>query len=195
MSDLLDVDMTTGARLTTTPAALWLRRDGDGSGREPRALPPVARGGRWRLNAGEGRIRGLVRARGGACAELERALAASPYTGYAPRWRRNLELGAGRWAEALTHLQAARARRCRGMDGSTSVSALRATRCAPGALTSARRHGARVSRKGRASDRGFAMSNLEEPKNRLAGAPRTSRTSFDPPTRERALLLPAASRR
>ncbi len=110
LPDFLDADTTTWALVFTDDAsALWLRRDG--------ALSALANAQRYRwLPAGTRRLNAVGEAafadtavRAEVRAELQRALAASPYTGYAHSMAANLELGAGRWAEALAHVQAARA--------------------------------------------------------------------------------------
>jgi hypothetical protein len=109
LADFLDADTTTWALVQLDDAgALWLRRDG--------AMGALANRERYRwLPAGTQRLNAvgdaafadtLVRAE--VRAELDRALAASPYTGHLHAMAANLELGAGRWAEALVHVQAAR---------------------------------------------------------------------------------------
>lgn len=109
LADFLDSDTTTWALVQLDDAgALWLRRDGAMGALADRERYRWLPAGTLRLNAvGDAAFADtLVRAE--VRAELDRALSASPYTGHLHAMAANLELGAGRWAEALAHVQAAR---------------------------------------------------------------------------------------
>lgn len=109
LPDFLDADTTTWALVQTDDAgALWLRRDG--------AMRALAERERYRwLPAGTVRLGPVGRAafsdtvaREEIRAELDRALAASPWNANAHSLLANLELSAGNWNAALGHLAAAR---------------------------------------------------------------------------------------
>ncbi|MFN8589512.1 MAG: hypothetical protein U0704_17100 [Candidatus Eisenbacteria bacterium] len=109
LQDFLDADTTNWAMVFTDDAAsLFLRRDG--------ALAALAERERYRwIPAGTQRLGALGNAafadssvRAEVRAEIARGIAASPYNAHFHAMGANLELGAGDWAAALAHVQAAR---------------------------------------------------------------------------------------
>jgi hypothetical protein len=109
LPDFLDADTTTWALVLSDDAsALWLRRDG--------AMGALAERERYRwLPAGTLRLAEVGRAaysnpvaREEIRAELDHALAASPWNANTHSLLANLELSAGNWNAALAHLAAAR---------------------------------------------------------------------------------------
>ena len=109
LANFLDADSTWALVFVDDEAALWLRRDG--------ACAALARAQvyRW-LPGGPAGIGPLgARAardstvRGAIAAELERAIASSPYDARAHAFAGNLALLEGRWADARAHFDAAAA--------------------------------------------------------------------------------------
>ncbi|HXS82721.1 MAG TPA: hypothetical protein VN896_08365 [Methylomirabilota bacterium] len=107
LANILDADSTWAMVFVDDEAVLWLRRDGSCSAQARefayRYLPggPAGIGPLGALAARDSTLRGPIRA------EIERAIADSPYNARSQAFAGNLALLEGRWADARAHFDEA----------------------------------------------------------------------------------------